>query len=434
VQVRKIFKEKGIVSLQQAYDYFDEMVNMGYTSKEESYKRACREAFKISAPQKEVEPDIIVGEVHRETKENGEIQSTINTMKDLKNVDQMAAFCDIDTKLYTASKITSNVWGNPLKPSFQFKVWWTPIYKKSELTPYQAADIFKDLIKEINIPTYKIKPLPKNKEGNTVVVGLTDSHVGSLIWGDESSAHDQQNFDLKIAEKMINKAVDYFCSYYATKNIKEFILPIGGDFLDIDNNDNSTVNGTVQVVDARPRKIWSIGLKIMKSIIDRLSSISRVRSLYVPGNHDSTVSYYLACALDSYYHNNSNVSIDINPTDRKYIKIGNTLVLITHSKTIGKAIKLETLVDTMSHEAREMWGQTTQHEILVGHYHSEKNITIGSRADITTKDSGSTIIRVLPTLFPNNYWSNASGYNAVQQMHCLEYNNKNIEEIKIYRP
>lgn len=428
MQIKRILKKHGIVSLQQAYDYYNEMVKLGYDSKEESYRRACRAAFPI------VDNSRIIGESYKEVKENGNIESTINTMRDLKTIEQMADFCNIDTKLYTASKIVSNSWGDPIKPSFQFKVWWTPLYKKNELTPYDACNVFKNLIKDVKIPKIKIKPLPVDKNGTTVIIGLTDSHIGSLVWGDESSAYNQQNYDLKIAEKMINKAIDYYCSYYSTKNIKEFILPIGGDFLDIDNNDNSTINGTIQVVDARPRKIWSVGLRIMKSIIDKLSTIAPIKGLYIPGNHDATVSYYLSCSLDAYYHNNPNVNIDIDPTDRKYIKIGQTLVVITHSKTIGKAIKLETLVDTMSHEARELWGQTSQHEVIVGHYHTERNITIGVKTDITTKDIGSTIVRVLPTLFPNNYWSNASGYNAVQQMQCLEYNNKNIEEIKIYRP
>ena len=419
----------------EAYKLYERAKELKLTNaNRHTYERLCRKNFS------KVEKRDLIGEV-KTTILKDSIENTINTNQkvkdgpaDLNNALDMANYCNIDTNLYCVTKYVTNKWGPIDDPYWQVKIWWGLKYKKNEISPQAAVEEFKNLIKDIDSPKFKIKPIDKKNKDLTVLFGLADSHVGALIWGEESSAYNQQNFDIKIAEKVLNKAADYYCNYYINKNVKEFIVPIGGDFLDIDNNENSTINGTIQVVDARPRKIWSVGFRIMKSIIDKLSTIAPVKGLYIPGNHDATVSFYLSVALEAYYHNNPNISINCEPTDRKYLKIGDTLLMITHTKTVGKAIKLEKLVDIMSHEARDLWGKTKNHEIIVEHTHSEKSLAIGVNVGKASIDIGSTIIRVLPTLFPNNYWSNASGFNAVQQMHCLGYNNKNIDEIKIYRP
>ncbi|HZJ99395.1 MAG TPA: hypothetical protein VFC79_05290, partial [Tissierellaceae bacterium] len=245
-------------------------------------------------------------------------------------------------------------------------------YTDSELSPKDAMEEFDILLNNKDIKN-KLNPVKRvEKEGKTVVIGLSDLHVGSLTWKHELSGNDKSHYDLKIAEQEIYKAIQYYYDIYKDENIKEFIIPIGNDFLDINNDTNTTINGTIQDVDNRPRKIFSVGLRIMKHIMDTFLQVAPVKGIYMPANHDTTTSYFLARCLQEYYRNNDNVIIDDSPNDRKYIKVGNTLIGFTHGKTIGKPIKPEQLPALMSNEAKEYWGECDNKEWLTGHLHTLK--------------------------------------------------------------
>ncbi|HZK00560.1 MAG TPA: hypothetical protein VFC79_11155 [Tissierellaceae bacterium] len=406
------------------YQYYDKAVELGYGSEKESFKRYCRKLYKKE--KRSITTKDINGEVSRTTNTNGSIESVIRSNKMITTVDEMAEFCKINKDDFLPPKIVTNRWGNADNPSWQFKVWWIPKYTDKELTPKDAMKEFDVLLlsKETKVKVEHVKRV--EKEGKTVVIGLSDLHVGSLTWKHELSCSDKSHYDLKIAEQEIYKAIQYYYDIYKDDNIKEFIIPLGNDFLDINNDTNTTINGTVQDVDNRPRKIFSVGLRIMKHIIDTFLQIAPVKGIYMPANHDTTTSYFLTRCIQEYYRNDDNVIIDDRPNDRKYIKVGNTLIGLTHGKTIGKPIKPEQLPALMSNEAREYWAECDNKEWLTGHLHTLKNIIV--------KDYQECIVRVMPTILTRNYWADASGYSSVKQMEAYEYDEDGIVGIRIYKP
>ena len=152
--------------------------------------------------------------------------------------------------------------------------------------------------------------------------------------------------------------------------------------------------------------------------------------IFIPGNHDSDISFYLDIAIKMAFKDNKNVYVDITPSDRKYIKIGNTLLGLTHGRTRGKLIALENLPNIMADEAKELWGQCKYREIHIGHLHHKKTI------NQTLEDEfRGTIIRVLSSLSQIDYWHHSSGYRGTRQAEAFEYNEKKgLCAIITYRP
>jgi len=71
---------------------------------------------------------------------------------------------------------------------------------------------------------------------------------------------------------------------------------------------------------------FKMGLEHQLKTIEMLSSVLPTDVIYVSGNHDDDKLQYLSDAVDLYYRNNDNVTIDNNDHPRKYYEWGdNTL-------------------------------------------------------------------------------------------------------------
>ena len=201
------------------YKYYDKAVELGYSAKEESFKKYCRRLYKreeANIINKEVN-----GEISRTINTNGSIESVIRSSKMITTVGEMAEFCNINKDDFLPPKIVTNRWGNAESPSWQFKVWWVPKYTDNELSPKDAMEEFDMLLNNKSIKNKLNSVKRVEKEGKTVVIGLSDLHVGSLTWKHELSCSDKSHYDLKIAEQEIYKAIQYYYDIYKDENIKE---------------------------------------------------------------------------------------------------------------------------------------------------------------------------------------------------------------------
>jgi len=420
--LRKFFDRKGITSLEQALTSYAIAKTCDYQQSEKEYRKVCLQyARRGNFVKREEEEN---GEISRTIKTTGEMESVIRSGHLITNVKEMAAFCNIDPNDFLPPKIVTNRWGNIKNPCWQFKVWWVPKYAENELKPDQAAKEMLSLLKDVKIP-----PFPKgkvNENGKTVVLGLTDVHIGLLTWGEEIGLPDLGNWDLNIATSELLKVIEFYCKYYREEDIKKFIVPIGSDLFNV-NSELGTVNGTPQDEDCRQEKTFrSIG-ETMIVAIEQLSKIAPIDCLYIPGNHDKKTAYDLACGLAWKYGNNKRINFDILASDRKYIKIGQTDLGIGHGKVKGKEIKPSEIPALMARESRELWSQCKYHEFLLGHIHTAKGFV--------DEDFGGVMVRTLPAFTQYSYWIYSSGYGSIRQMYALEYDDEagNIKTV-VYRP
>jgi predicted phosphodiesterase len=430
MQIKKYLLEQGVSTIQDAYKYYEYFKSQGYSSNEESYKRYCRMLFKGKI--KNVVPDKTIETSRVEDIQKGLIESTINTDKKVKdgpagldNAEDMAKYCNIDLDKWEAIKIVSNIWGPQDDPYWQFKVFWALKYKKGEISPKSAAKEFEDLINNISLPKRKYKKI--NEDGKTVVIGLTDSHIGQLTWGEEIGSPDKGNWDLNIATSELLKVIDFYCSYYQDKKVKKFILPIGSDLFNV-NSELGTINNTPQDEDVRKGKTFRTIMETMIIIIEALAEIAPVDAIYIPGNHDKDVAYELTIGLCAAFRKQTDrIKIDAGPQDHKYIKVGNTLIGIAHGKVKGKDLKPSELPQIMARDVGMLWGETLYHEWLIGHYHKLK--------DLVSDDINGTIIRVMPSITQLSYWTYSSGLKATRQMEAFEYDDisGHIKTV-VYRP
>jgi hypothetical protein len=437
--IRKYIKENNVRKASEIYSQYEQMLEENFSSmNRESFYRLCRRIFsevtknrKEVEREKESEAEIEFGlKSKKEISSTGEIETTALLPENFKTVEQVAKYCDIDLKKYYADEIISNRWNTSSKyVCWQFKVKWKLIYKKDEISPQDALNIFKDTIKDEDLKTPSIQIEEPNKDSRIVLeIQIPDLHLGQLSWGEETGNPNFGNYDIKISKKEFLKAVSEFYRRYKDREIKKIIFPLGNDFFNVNNSMGSTSNGTFQDEDDRSKKTFRYGLQTIIESISILSQLAPIEIISIPGNHDEEKIFYLTTALEIFYKDVDSITVDSNPSDRKYRKIGKTLLGLAHGKTKGRLIKMDEFPTIMADEAPELWASCPFREFHIGHIHHNKIIN-KTLAD----EFRGTIIRAVPSLSQIDQWHHSSGYRATRQAHCYEYDEeKGLINISIY--
>lgn len=249
-------------------------------------------------------------------------------------------------------------------------------------------------------PSYPtLKPRQQPARPHLLEIDLWDCHFGKLAWEPEVG----QNYDLKIADRIFRNAVDDLLDLSAGFEIDRVCLPIGNDFFHIDNRNGTTTAGTPQDVDGRYAKIYETGFAAVVWAVERLMAVANVDVLWIPGNHDTTISYHLAHGLKTWFRNTEAVQVDCSPKHRKYLRYGTCLLGYTH----GDKEKVQGLPTLMATEDREAWGETTCHEWRIGHTHKSKQITT---VPVDTHDG--VVIRTMRSLSAIDAWHYSKGYGG----------------------
>lgn len=255
------------------------------------------------------------------------------------------------------------------------------------ISPSDIEDVYHNL-KPAKLENFIYE---KNKNKKILLeLMLPDLHFGKLSWDKESG----QDYDIDIAIKkfqyVINEVIDRAKHY----PIEKIIYIVGNDFLNIDNDKQTTNKGTPQDCDGRWQKIYSVGCEAVIWAVDKLRAIAPVLVEYVPGNHDHTWSYFVTKNTQSWFHDCENVEVEVAPTVRKYHQYGVNLIGWTHGQE-----KPKNLDKVMQAEVPELWGNTTFRELHAGHKHIEEVIS-----------HQGFIFRRIPTYIPPDSWHIGEGY------------------------
>lgn len=226
-----------------------------------------------------------------------------------------------------------------------------------------------------------------------------DPHVGLHSWWAEAG----EDFDLKIAERLMCAAVDRLVS---TAPAAETALLLNlGDMFHADNQRNESQSGHKLDVDGRWAKVQQVGLRAMLYCVRRLlEKHQRVILRINRGNHDGHSAYALALMISCYFHNEPRVEVDLSPAVCWYYQFGQNLMGSTH----GDTIKGPDLLPIMAADVPEMWGATKHRMWFVGHVHHQ---------DLKEYRGGT--VEYFRTLAARDAWHAGQGYRAGRDMRLI---------------
>jgi hypothetical protein len=234
------------------------------------------------------------------------------------------------------------------------------------------------------------------------VFPLGDPHIGMLSYGRETG----DDFDLKIAERDLISTVDLLAERAPSSG--EALLANLGDYLHAETAEQRTPRSGVKLdCDTRWTRIYDIGLRVMRRLIDRLlAKHARVVVANIPGNHDPHTAHQLACWLRAVYENEPRVEVlDANPYI--YRRFGKNLIGITH----GHGPPMAALPGLMATDRRVDWGETEFSWWLTGHVHHERTLKL--------KEYPTCIVESFRTLAGKDAWHYEQGYRSGQSLSCV---------------
>src|SRR3990172_3497469 len=277
-----------------------------------------------------------------------------------------------------------------------------PLYKvelryelrTQEIRARNAIEVMLEDAKK-HSPIYPKINYAKHKDGCLYEICVPDIHFGRLSWDKETGI----DFDVEIAQSVVKKVVNELLGYASNFNISRILFPVGNDYFNVNSKENTTVKGTPQQEDTRWQKTFVLGRRLAVSIIDACSSIAPVDVLVIPGNHDEEKVFYMGDSLDSWYHNNPNITIDNSPKSRKYYIFGKNLIGLSH----GCDIKTERLPLIMPLEVPDLWAKSTVREWHLGHIHTKKNTRVEE------DESNGVLLRSLRSITAPDAWTFNTG-------------------------
>lgn len=286
-----------------------------------------------------------------------------------------------DPELWVLSSAINNFW-DAVRPDdlgtrklYQSKITVKPKVEPNHITLEMIDQYFAE-------PKSAVKYRHVNKESSelTLIVPLTDPHFG--------------NDDVELTAERIFHLTKEVADRAKGKNIGEIIIPAMGDILHFDNEHGSTTAGTPVGERGAYYKTWKIATDTVIEMVSMLRSVAPVRYIHISGNHDRVSSYTISKAVEYAYSNDTDVLFDTDFSERKYVEIGDNLFGFTHGDMNKK--NLQTI---MVREAREAYGRTENHYMLLGHLHH-----------IASQDDGGVITMTLPSTTSTDFWHKKEGY------------------------
>lgn len=309
---------------------------------------------------------------------------------------------------------TNNFWNSQLKGGQK------QISYQSKLVASPFADIisFKRFDDYMANKTFKYdKPLTQklnyDPDGEILEIDMPDLHAGLLAWRMDAGA----DYDLHIAKDHFYKVFYDIVDRCKHKKLKKIVFVTLGDLLHVDNDNQTTTNGTFQQLDTRLTKIFDSVSDMLIDGITILGDIAPVEVVYLSGNHDRTSGCFLMKSVSNAFRKDDNVVFDTAPLPQKFRLYGNILLGWTHGD-----MPMKNMAGWLQQTARIEYGLSRFAEIHAGHFHSENTKEV-AKDRTQTEDMGGVVIRYLPTICNASYWENQQGYrSAVKAMMAFVWN------------
>lgn len=404
--VFKNIKDKGRSWVEENYDlHCQEVKNPTST---ESYSRYIRSAsaFYNEKRIKEDHPKV-------DYEEDDNTMNIISKSHNIRTLEQLLDYTRTNLAIWKVKKHRVNSWGSPTNPNFQVRA-------ELERRKEQSKDsILEDLEKNVSKYSFKYPKIKRKlKADNKLMleISIPDLHLGQLSWAKETK---DVHYNIKIAKSVFIETLDYFVKLAKGYNISKILFPIGNDYFNVNSALNTTFSGTPQDEDCRWQKSFTYGHEMAVQGIDMLSSIADVDVLIIKSNHDMEKTFYLGEVLKAWYRLNSNVTIDNEPSDRKYYLWGKNLIGFDHGH--GPQRKINELPLVMADEAPEFWSESKYREIHTAHLHSKRLLEIRGVRILT-----------LPSLVPLSAWGAENAYGNFKEATAMLWDAEEGKKFEMY--
>jgi hypothetical protein len=287
-----------------------------------------------------------------------------------------------------------------IKPLFSVKVW---LRKKVEEI---AARNEVELIRKEAIayaPKYKAIRHPKQKDAYLYEIAMPDLQLGRLVQVDEAGTASSPDLYVKKAEQAIQELLE------VPYPIERILFPIGNDFFNSNTAEMMTKHGTPQQDDVRWQRTYMLGKRMIVQAIETMTTIAPVDVVIIKGNHDEERIFYFGDTLESWFHNNPNVTVDNRPIGRKYYQYGKVLLGLAHGY-YERDNKLDAL---MAHKVPDMWAASRYREWHLGDKHHKKDTLIK-----TDEMENGVMVRIFRSLADPSVWEFDKGFDG--SLHAAE--------------
>lgn len=332
------------------------------------------------------------------------------TSRVIKTLDEALEDAKVDLGRWVVDHWVRNSWGTSMKvhddvtdretgmvlkkekvrvvTNYQVKVWLKPKIEEP------LEKVIKGLIRDIpklEIPKFFISK-PK-KSGYALEMDLFDAHIGKLAWGRETMQGDQ---DTKIAARKFEAAGEKLLNYSSSFPIEKIFFIIGQDYLHVENYLSQTPIGrNVLDADGRLPKIYLEAKKALLKVLYLCRQVAPVECLWVPGNHDMHVSFYLSDVVKEHFMHDKHMTVDNDANWNKARLWGNLLVGYTHDAST----RTVNIVNMLPQFWPDLWGKSKFREWHTGHKHKKDELKYKP-----TQTVGGVVIRQIPALSTIDAW------------------------------
>lgn len=279
---------------------------------------------------------------------------------------------------------------------------------------------FQMMIERIELACEGMKPWkpvkqPKTTQDNLLsLLVITDFHLGSYCWGQETS----EDYDTNMARDLFLSSIKEMID--STPKSKIGLLCNLGDFLHWDGLDQLTPTGKHLLEgDSRYSRIVDIAMMVMTEAVRMmLEKYEKVVFVCAEGNHDIAGSIWLRKFIRKLYANEPRLEVIDNDFPYYAYRHGEVMLCFHH----GHKVKMDRLPKVFASEPRfrEDWGKSKVAYIHSGHYHSERVL----------EDAGA-ITEQHPTLASRDSYATRLGLMSQRGAKVITYDSTDGEVARI---
>jgi len=248
-------------------------------------------------------------------------------------------------------------------------------------------------------PKYPVIKRKEIKDKHLLIIDPADIHIGKLALAKETG----DDYNIQIAKQRCYEGVEGILQKVQGFPIEKILFVIGNDVMHTDNPFRTTTAGTKQDTDGMWWQMFLEAKDMYVKIIERLLLVANVEVVYCPSNHDYMSGFMLSDSLASWFHNNKNITFNVDIIHRKYVKYGLNMLAFDH----GDGAKEGDTKDLMADEQPKMWGETKFRYSYKHHVHHKKKINY-----LSGKDYIGVTIEYLRTPSSSDGWHNRNGYKS----------------------
>ena len=331
---------------------------------------------------------------------------TCEDSKRVKSLDDLLKACNVDLDVWEVDKYdigTYEVTGfdkakRPITiPMFRTKAWLKKINPLLNIKKIRE-ELIEDLVPLFHSkPKWIIRPDSyKEDDPHLLEINAFDLHLGKIgIKGDE--------YSLEIARGRMIDALKHLLKRASGFCVDKILFVVGNDFLNSDGDFPiaATTKGTPQSNTNTGMEMYRAGRKLIVECVEMLVEYADVHIVVIPGNHDRESMMHIGDALEMFYENNENVSVDNSDSMMKAFKYGRCLIINDH----GDGPKLINLPGIVSQRYRDVWSEVKYVEVHRGHLHTNKSYKMQAVEEL----NGITV-RNLSSMSATDDWHDMKGY------------------------